>query len=156
MLCYIMLCDDMICCVMSCYDMLCHVILCCDMLCYVILHYVPFIFSHYSIVLTLFSSYFSIFSFTISISVASVASLERTHRENPNQRILFEKEITISALLYPVALVLATNMFPEDPDALLKTSKRLPGWVRITNLASFSYFFNNYYHYDNYCFVFYI
>ena len=116
-----------------------------------------FTFIFITLLFLLYYPYISLLSisFIISISVASVASLERTHRENPNQRILFEKEITISALLYPVALVLATNMFPEDPDALLKTSKRLPGWVRITNLASFSYFLFYYYYYD-YCFVFYI
>lgn len=113
------------------------------MMCYVTLYYViMFIFIsyyHFIIHITLFLLFLLLFLticfITISISVASVASLERTHRDNPNQRILFEKEITISALLYPVAFVLATNLFPEDPDALLKTSKRLPGWVRIKKLT---------------------
>lgn len=78
-----------------------------------------------------------------SISVASVASLERTHKDVVNQRILFEKEITISALLYPVAHTLATNLFPEDPDALVKTSKRLPGWVSENHECRFIFAFHS-------------
>ena len=72
-------------------------------------------------------------SITSSLSLVPYSdSLESiAGRQSEPSRITFDREIYLDSLTLPAARTLAFNLFPEDPECLMKASRRLPGQMSI-------------------------